>query len=62
MASAEKSKEIKNGHEQKLQKPPTLLTEKEIEAGDKAFVELVKARDKMIAEAKRAKGILDDDH
>ncbi len=44
------------------QRPPTLLTAKEIEEGDKAFVELVKARDKMIAAVKRSKGIPEEDH
>lgn len=44
------------------QSPSPLLTAKEIEEGDKAFVELVKARDKMIAAAKRSKGIPEADY
>lgn len=46
----------------KPKRPPTLLSDEEIEAGDRAFVELVKARDRKIAEVKKAKGISDGDH
>lgn len=62
MQLEEPSKGSESKHEEMPQRPSPLLTDEEIEAGDKAFVEHVKARDKMIAEAKKAKGILDDDH
>lgn len=47
--------------DEKLQRPKTLLTDEEIEKGNIAFVALVKARKKLIDEAKKAKGITDAD-
>lgn len=52
---------MKNKVTNSLKHPPTLLSDQEIQKGNKAFVEFVKKRDKMIAEAKKAKGISDVD-
>ncbi|MFN8337156.1 MAG: hypothetical protein U0U09_18635 [Cyclobacteriaceae bacterium] len=62
MEPVERSKEMQQDGQSKPKRPPTLLSDEEIEAGDRAFVELVKARDRKIAEVKKAKGISDGDH
>lgn len=55
MQLPKRSKDIEKGREENPLRPRPLLTDEEIKAGDRAFVELVKTRDKMIAEAKKAK-------
>lgn len=62
MKPEERSKEIEKGHQEKPQGRLTFLTDEEMEKGGKAFVELIKAREKLIAEVKKTKGISDSDH